>query len=164
MFFQEHDIGVWVSRAVPTGNGAKKGIQHGDQLAAINGSSSLYTTIDEVAQQISNTTTGIVELTFLRYVGPLRPVPGSITQEGFEISDSAVLPSVRDKTKETQSMSIKCLLSKKSSLKFIPKSPKGDTQLPGNTDSPSRTVSSSSINGLTALSTAPPSEALALIH
>ena len=26
VFFQEHDIGVWVSRAIPSGNGAKQGL------------------------------------------------------------------------------------------------------------------------------------------
>lgn len=53
VLFQEHEIGVWVSRVVPDGNGAKKGFQHGDQLAAINGNSSVHTTIDEVSSTIS---------------------------------------------------------------------------------------------------------------
>jgi len=89
LLFQEHEIGVWVSRVVPDGNGAKQGVQHGDQLAAINGNSSVHTTIDEVASTISCTTDGEgVELTFLRYVGPLRPIPGSIIQEGFEVTDT----------------------------------------------------------------------------
>jgi len=89
VLFQEHEIGVWVSRVVPDGNGAKQGVQHGDQLAAINGNSSVHTTIDEVASTISCTTDGEgVELTFLRYVGPLRPIPGSIIQEGFEVTDT----------------------------------------------------------------------------
>eukprot|EP00579_Thalassiosira_antarctica_P013778 CAMPEP_0201947032 /NCGR_PEP_ID=MMETSP0903-20130614/54725_1 /ASSEMBLY_ACC=CAM_ASM_000552 /TAXON_ID=420261 /ORGANISM="Thalassiosira antarctica, Strain CCMP982" /LENGTH=1813 /DNA_ID=CAMNT_0048490153 /DNA_START=42 /DNA_END=5484 /DNA_ORIENTATION=+ len=93
LLFQEHEIGVWVSRVVPDGNGAKKGVQHGDQLAAINGNSSVHTTIDEVACTISGTPVDIgVELTFLRYVGPLRPVPGSIIQEGFEVTDTTILP------------------------------------------------------------------------
>ena len=93
MLFQEHEIGVWVSRVVPDGNGAKKGVQHGDQLAAINGNSSVHTTIDEVASSISSTPKDMgVELTFLRYVGPLRPVPGSIIQEGFEVTDTSVSP------------------------------------------------------------------------
>ena len=54
VFFQEHDIGVWVSRAIPSGNGAKQGVQYGDQLAAINGRSSVHTTIDEVAVPIDS--------------------------------------------------------------------------------------------------------------
>ena len=84
---------VWVSRVVPEGNGAKQGVQHGDQLAAINGNSSVHTTIDEVASTISCTTDSEgVELTFLRYVGPLRPIPGSIIQEGFEVTDTRSTP------------------------------------------------------------------------
>ena len=64
VFFQEHDIGVWVSRAIPSGNGAKQGVQYGDQLAAINGRSSVHTTIDEVASNVvSSTPNGKVELT-----------------------------------------------------------------------------------------------------
>ena len=106
MFFQEHDIGVWVSRVVPTGNGAMKGIQHGDQLAAINGSSSLHVTIEEVAQQISDGATDSVELTFLRYVGPMCPIPCVNKEEGFEISDSAVLPSIKQKTTEESPKSV----------------------------------------------------------
>lgn len=89
--FQEHEIGAWVSRTVPDGNGARKGIQPGDQLAAINGKSSVHATIDEVASIISSTPKNeAVELTFLRYVGPLRPVPGAIIQEGFEVTDKNV--------------------------------------------------------------------------
>lgn len=93
MVFQEHEIGVWVSRALPNGNGMKKGIRHGDQLAAINGNSSVHTTIEEVARTISSTPDKKgVELTFLRYSGPIHPVPGSVTQEGFEVTDKAVSP------------------------------------------------------------------------
>lgn len=93
LLFQEHEIGVWVSRVVPSGNGAAKGVQHGDQLAAINGRSSVHTTIDEVASTITGAPSNLrVELTFLRYVGPLRPVPGSIIQEGFEVTDTSVSP------------------------------------------------------------------------
>ncbi len=91
LLFQEHELGAWVSRVVPDGNGARKGIQAGDQLAAINGKSSIHATIDEVASIISSTPRNEgVELTFLRYVGPLRPVPGAIIQEGFEVTDKNV--------------------------------------------------------------------------
>lgn len=93
MLFQEHEIGVWVSQAISDGNGAKKGVQHGDQLAAINGNSSVHTTLDEVAFKISSTPNNqVVELTFLRYIGPLRPAPGSIIQQGFEVTDKTVSP------------------------------------------------------------------------
>eukprot|EP00804_Cyclotella_cryptica_P023504 CCRYP_012148-RA/>CCRYP_012148-RA protein AED:0.03 eAED:0.03 QI:1584/1/1/1/0.75/0.6/5/134/1047 len=91
LLFQEHEVGAWVSRVVPDGNGAKKGVQHGDQLAAINGKSAVHASIDEVAATISRTPHNQgVELTFLRYIGPLRPVPGAIIQEGFEVTDKSV--------------------------------------------------------------------------
>jgi hypothetical protein len=91
LLFQDHELGAWVSRVVPDGNGARKGVQAGDQLAAINGKSSAHATIDEVASIISGTPRNEgVELTFLRYVGPLRPVPGAIIQEGFEVTDKNV--------------------------------------------------------------------------
>uniref|UniRef100_A0A7S2LJP8 PDZ domain-containing protein n=1 Tax=Skeletonema marinoi TaxID=267567 RepID=A0A7S2LJP8_9STRA len=91
LLFQEHELGAWVSRVVPDGNGARKEIQPGDQLAAINGKSSAHATIDEVASIISGTPKNEgVELTFLRYVGPLRPVPGAVIQEGFEVTDKNV--------------------------------------------------------------------------
>jgi hypothetical protein len=125
VFFQEHDIGVWVSRAIPSGNGAKQGVQYGDQLAAINGRSSVHTTIDEVASNVSSTPNGKVELTFLRYVGPMRPVPGSITQEGFEVTDSAVLPDTRasPETIEFRPKSKRGLFTKKKDLSMITESP-----------------------------------------
>jgi len=114
LLFQEHEIGVWVSRVVPDGNGAQKGVQHGDQLAAINGISSVHTTIDEVASTISGTPSHIgVELTFLRYVGPLRPVPGSIIQEGFEVTDTSVSPKKMKEEKTARSK--RSLFSKKKS-------------------------------------------------
>jgi hypothetical protein len=137
VFFQEHDIGVWVSRVVPTGNGAMKGIQRGDQLAAINGSSSLHVTIEEVAQQISDGATDSVELTFLRYVGPMCPIPCVNKEEGFEISDSAVLPSIKQRTTEESPKSKRGSMTKTISLKFLA-SPKRSTQSPGSNSSPSQ--------------------------
>ena len=142
---------MWVSRVVPKGNASKKGVQHGDQLAAINGNSSIHATIDEVASTISSTPSNMtVELTFLRYVGPLRPMPGSVIQEGFEVTDTAVSP----KRNDSASKSKRGLFSskKKSSgtppaspgsrgrfgLGHSPKSPKRASQSPKYTNSPSQ--------------------------
>ena len=97
---------------MPDGNGCKRGVQHGDQLAAINGKSAVHNTIDEVASAISSTPTKTgVELTFLRYVGPLRPMPGSVIQEGFEVTDASVSPGRKMKNK---------LFSRRSSAKNTP--------------------------------------------
>ena len=52
---------------VPNGNGARKGVQPGDQLASIDGKSAVHASIDEVAAIISRTPKKkSVELTFLR--------------------------------------------------------------------------------------------------
>jgi len=108
VLFQEHEIGVWVSQAIPGGNGAEKGVQHGDQLAAVNGNSSVHTTLDEVASKISSTPQNKpVELTFLRYVGPLRPVPGSIIQQGFEVTDKVTDKSVSPPRKSMPGLFLK---------------------------------------------------------
>lgn len=95
MLFREHEIGCWVSKVVPDGNGGRGGVQQGDQLAAIDGRSAVHANIDEAASAISECGKGGagVELTFLRYVGPLRPVPGSVIQEGFEVTGKRALKS-----------------------------------------------------------------------
>lgn len=91
LLFQEHNIGVWVSRVVHEGSGALNGVETGDQLAAIDGRSTLHAQIDEVADAIANSPdSSNIELTFLRYIGPLRPVPGEVVQEGFEVTDRPV--------------------------------------------------------------------------
>lgn len=151
VLFQEHEIGVWVSRVIPDGNAANKGVQHGDQLAAINGNSSVHATIDEVATTISSTPNNMsVELTFLRYIGPLRPMPGSIIQEGFEVTDTAVSPgrgkklSLFSKKKGTTTKTPPASPGRK---KFSlggssPKSPQLTTQSPKYTHSPLKPPSS----------------------
>ena len=124
LLFQEHELGAWVSRVVPDGNGARKEIQPGDQLAAINGKSSAHATIDEVAAIISGTPKNEgVELTFLRYIGPLRPVPGAVIQEGFEVTDKNV--SVNEKKSKKGIFGLKkttnqASTSNKASLDFAP--------------------------------------------
>ena len=72
-------------------------MQQGDQLAAIDGRSAVHATIDEAASTITERGKdgGSVELTFLRYVGPLRPVPGSVVQEGFEVTGKRALKTPR---------------------------------------------------------------------
>jgi C-terminal processing protease CtpA/Prc len=136
LLFQEHEIGAWVSRVVPDGNGARKGVQHGDQLASINGKSAVHASIDEVAATISRTPKNTsVELTFLRYIGPLKPVPGAIIQEGFEVTDSSVNKKAPPRPPKTKPMS-----PAKSKSRFFtknpPSSPKASSS--GNIGSPAR--------------------------
>ena len=88
--FQEHELGAWVSKVIPNGNGARNGVKHGDQLASIDGKSAVHVSIDKVAATISRTPKKqTVELTFLRYVGPLKPVRGRIMREGLEVHNSS---------------------------------------------------------------------------
>ena len=77
LLFQENSAGCWVSKIFATGNAANaavgKGVQVGDQLAAVNGNSTIKLTVDEVCDMISSSpNTNEIELTFLRYVGPLQ--------------------------------------------------------------------------------------------
>ena len=76
LLFQENSAGVWVAKVFTSGNAANsavgKGVQVGDQLAAVNGNSTIKLTVDEVCDMISSSpNTNEIELTFLRYVGPL---------------------------------------------------------------------------------------------
>lgn len=152
--FQEHEVGAWVSRTVPDGNGARKGIQPGDQLAAINGKSSVHATIDEVASIISSTPKNkAVELTFLRYVGPLRPVPGAIIQEGFEVTDKNVslnkgkpkkgIFGLSKKTKTNVTPTSPMRPSGKASLEFTPNQKRSAKNLNTSTQQQSATKSKS---------------------
>ena len=77
LLFQENSAGCWVAKIFATGNAANaavgKGVQVGDQLAAVNGNSTIKLTVDEVCDMISSSpNTNEIELTFLRYVGPLQ--------------------------------------------------------------------------------------------
>ena len=59
----------------------------GDQLAAIDGLSAIHMKVGEIADAITSKK-GEVELTFLRYVGALHPMPGSVIEEGWEVRDT----------------------------------------------------------------------------
>ncbi len=135
----------------------------------INGRSSVHTTIDEVASNVSSTPNGKVELTFLRYVGPLRPVQGSITQEGFEVTDSAVLPNTpaspetiefRPKSKRglfTKTKDLSMITEsppRKSVIGIIAKSPRRAARLPEYINPPSQPLPSTAKQGSTAPSMA----------
>lgn len=76
VLFQENEGGCWVANVFPTGNAAKlspdDAILIGDQLAAIDGRSALSMNVDDICSLISEAeNTQSIELTFLRYVGPV---------------------------------------------------------------------------------------------
>ena len=92
-----------------------------------------------------------VELTFLRYIGPLRPMPGSIIQEGFEVTDTAVSPGRGKKLaglfSKKKSTTTKTPPASPARKKFSlggssPKSPQLTTQSPKFTHSPLKPPSS----------------------
>lgn len=85
VIFQENAKGCWVNQILPEGSAAasKGGVRVGDQLAAVDGLSAIDMTVDEIAKLI-RVKKAEIELTFVRYVGPLRPLP--LQEEGYEVS------------------------------------------------------------------------------
>jgi len=76
LLFQENSAGCWVAKVFTTGSAANnvigKSVEIGDQLAAVNGNSTIKLTVDEVCDMISSSPDSEeIELTFLRYIGPL---------------------------------------------------------------------------------------------
>jgi hypothetical protein len=86
LIFHENDIGCWVTKVLPNGSASKNGsVQNGDQLAAIDGVSAIHMKVCQIAAAIKNKNAA-VELTFLRYAGPLHPtIGGSVAEEGYEV-------------------------------------------------------------------------------
>jgi C-terminal processing protease CtpA/Prc len=65
---------------MPKGNADMDGnVEPGDQLAAINGKSSIGMKVDDICAAISDAASRSkeVELTFLRYIGPFQPLPSN---------------------------------------------------------------------------------------
>jgi hypothetical protein len=85
LIFQENEVGCWVTKVLPTGSAIRNGkVQVGDQLAAIDGKSAINMKVGVMAD-IVTAKRADVELTFLRYIGPLHPMPGSVCEEGYEV-------------------------------------------------------------------------------
>ena len=85
VIFQENAKGCWVNQILPEGSAAasRGGVRVGDQLAAVDGLSAIDMTVDEIAKLI-RVKKAEIELTFVRYVGPLRPLANP--EEGYEVS------------------------------------------------------------------------------
>ena len=85
LIFQENDHGCWVTQVLPSGTASISGkVEVGDQLAAIDGVSAIRMEVQEIAD-IIKAKQSAVELTFMRYVGPLHPTLGSVHEEGYEV-------------------------------------------------------------------------------
>ena len=117
---------------MPNGNADLSGkVEAGDQLAGINGTSAIGMKVDDICDAISIAANASpeIELTFLRYIGPLRamepedPVPQA--DLGF---DAGVFPPnelLADDESPRSTMSITNLIEPKSNKKeSYPKSSK----------------------------------------
>mmetsp|Transcript_19760 Transcript_19760/g.22886 ORF Transcript_19760/g.22886 Transcript_19760/m.22886 type:complete len:1013 (-) Transcript_19760:118-3156(-) len=99
--FEESDVGVWVKKIFENGNthlnatGDK--VQVGDHLASINGTSAFKKSITDVCKTIAGSPdTDNIELTFLRYIGPLRSDNNTNENQfvGYEIIDPSLKHSI----------------------------------------------------------------------
>jgi hypothetical protein len=102
LIFQENDGGCWVTKVLPQGSAMQsRSVKVGDQLAAIDGASAIRLTVDEIAKIIKGKKS-VIELTFLRFVGPLRPAAGDIQEEGYEVKAAMQKdpPGARNPVKE----------------------------------------------------------------
>mmetsp|Transcript_8883 Transcript_8883/g.12663 ORF Transcript_8883/g.12663 Transcript_8883/m.12663 type:complete len:1009 (-) Transcript_8883:242-3268(-) len=91
--FEEDDKCCWIKRIFTAGNAAISfrgdKVEIGDQLVAVNGTSALYKSVSRVCKLLSEVPDpNKIEMTFLRYVGPLRMIStGPQQQEGYEVID-----------------------------------------------------------------------------
>lgn len=91
LIFQENETGCWITKVLPDGSAARTGlVEVGDQLAAVDGTSAIRMKVDEIATIIKRKQSNI-ELTFLRYIGPLRPAAGTIAEEGYEVKHNSLV-------------------------------------------------------------------------
>ena len=130
VIFQEDSSGCWVTKVMPNGNAANhRKILIGDQLASINGRSSIGMKVDEICALIASSATAQeIELTFLRYVGPFQPTvphePGTrmddlVQEEGYEVEAVKQPPDssstkIRNNRSDAKSISSRLQLGKKS--------------------------------------------------
>ena len=96
--FAETDVCCWVQKIFETGNAAVASVgdklQVGDQLAAINGVTAMHKNVADICKILAKASDqSLIELTFIRYIGPLRPA--SNEQQGYEVIDTKLSKSGR---------------------------------------------------------------------
>jgi len=74
--FSSKSGGCFVTKKAKNGSAAKSlGVEVGDQLASINGVTSVRMKVDDICDAISDSSdSNKIELVFLRYIGPFRPM------------------------------------------------------------------------------------------
>jgi len=117
-----------VERIFEAGNAAvaSKGdkIQVGDQLAAINGASAINKNVGDICRVLAKAPKpDAIDLTFVRYIGPLRPA--SNEQLGYEVIDPDLRAHevIDPKLSRTAGRFSPINIAKKLSLQKNPKSP-----------------------------------------
>lgn len=128
VIFQEDYSGCWITKILAKGNADRSGkIEAGDQLAAINGRSSIGMKVDDICAEISVASSQAkeIELTFLRYIGPFLPLQSdgaSLSGLAKADDDGSIgsYPLEEEKPRSTMSVT-KSLDSKRGNA---PKSPK----------------------------------------
>ena len=132
VLFHENDGGCWITKVFPDGNAAKAGgVEVGDQLAAINGTSAIKLRVDQICTLITEAPDpSNIELTFLRYTGQLHPlVPDMVeTFESFEVTNVDAL--MKPPIKRNPSKSLRALSKLRSPSPKPKKSPEVKKDLP----------------------------------
>ena len=110
---------------MPKGNADRSGkVEAGDQLAAINGRTSIGMKVDDICEAISDASakSNGIELTFLRYIGPFRPL-ASDGDRASHVSNGRMYPEdqslLEDDEKPRSTMSI-TRPNEKASINEIP--------------------------------------------
>ena len=90
MIFLENEGGCYVTKVDHQGSAARSGgVKVGDQLAAVNGTSSFKMKVEDVCDLVTKAQNSKrVELMFIRYIGPLIPLqhPRSTgTSVGYDV-------------------------------------------------------------------------------
>merc|ERR1712008_221720 len=107
--FDENEECCWIGRIFEYGNAATNArgdkIKIGDQLASINGNSTYGKKVAEVCRVLAAAPNSKdIEFTFMRYIGPLRPILRQVEQQGYEIIDPILSKEDDDTTTDVHSV------------------------------------------------------------
>lgn len=127
IIFLENDGGCFVTKVSPDGSAARsRRVDVGDQLASINGTSSIKMKVDNICDAISRSSDpSQIKLVFLRYTGPFRPSTRTIQSEHA----SEKIDDIADSKDRTSKISrTKKLMKKKAGFRLFGKIKKNSTK------------------------------------
>ena len=90
VLFEQSPYCCWVSRIFEQGNAAltKEKVLLGDHIVAVNETSVVHHNVAQVCKVLSIVEDpSCVELTFIRYIGPIRHSSANMEHEGYEVVD-----------------------------------------------------------------------------